>query len=160
MGSDHLLLWRLKVHVNCLPDSVQENVSSGCLDCIASPWIGLGRQVVRNEANDFCRSNLKRCQEVYLEVSGLFDLWLVVPASLHRVCYERVPWYPTVFTFILSALWHGVYPGYYFTFLTGILVTVAARTVSLLWLWGLFLSNVMSVCLLSFSPIRSRGMRG
>lgn len=32
-------------------------------------------------------------------------------------------------TFILSALWHGVYPGYYFTFLTGILVTLAARTV-------------------------------
>ncbi|GAB5571191.1 lysophospholipid acyltransferase 1 isoform X3 [Prionailurus iriomotensis] len=45
-----------------------------------------------------------------------------------RVCYERVPWYPTVLTFVLSALWHGVYPGYYFTFLTGTLVTVAART--------------------------------
>ncbi|XP_045440278.1 lysophospholipid acyltransferase 1 isoform X9 [Pipistrellus kuhlii] len=56
--------------------------------------------------------------------------WNIQTATwLKRVCYERVPWYPTVFTFILSALWHGVYPGYYFTFLTGILVTVAARTV-------------------------------
>ncbi|KAF4013707.1 hypothetical protein G4228_004681 [Cervus hanglu yarkandensis] len=56
--------------------------------------------------------------------------WNIQTATwLKRVCYERVPWYPTVLTFILSALWHGVYPGYYFTFLTGILVTLAARTV-------------------------------
>nr|XP_015090071.1 lysophospholipid acyltransferase 1 [Vicugna pacos] len=57
------------------------------------------------------------------------DNWNIQTASwLKRVCYERVPRYPTVLTFILSALWHGVYPGYYFTFLTGILVTLAART--------------------------------
>ncbi|XP_021792721.2 lysophospholipid acyltransferase 1 isoform X4 [Papio anubis] len=56
--------------------------------------------------------------------------WNIQTATwLKRVCYERVPWYPTVLTFILSALWHGVYPGYYFTFLTGILVTLAARAV-------------------------------
>ncbi|GAB1298044.1 Lysophospholipid acyltransferase 1 [Apodemus speciosus] len=48
---------------------------------------------------------------------------------LKCVCYERVPWYPTVLTFFLSALWHGVYPGYYFTFLTGVPVTLAARAV-------------------------------
>lgn len=48
---------------------------------------------------------------------------------LKCVCYERVPWYPTVLTFLLSALWHGVYPGYYFTFLTGVPVTLAARAV-------------------------------
>ncbi|XP_043305885.1 lysophospholipid acyltransferase 1 isoform X4 [Cervus canadensis] len=59
--------------------------------------------------------------------------WNIQTATwLKRVCYERVPWYPTVLTFILSALWHGVYPGYYFTFLTGILVTLAARTVYVL----------------------------
>lgn len=55
--------------------------------------------------------------------------WNIQTATwLKRVCYERVPWYPTMLTFILSALWHGVYPGYYFTFLTGTLVTIAART--------------------------------
>ena len=61
------------------------------------------------------------------------------PSSLCSVCYERVPWYPTVFTFVLSALWHGVYPGYYFTFLTGVPVTLAARAVSTLQLLALFL---------------------
>ncbi|PWA25548.1 hypothetical protein CCH79_00020825, partial [Gambusia affinis] len=36
------------------------------------------------------------------------------------VCYERCPYHPTAATFILSAMWHGAYPGYYLTFLTGI----------------------------------------
>ncbi|MFT7816148.1 lysophospholipid acyltransferase 1-like [Arapaima gigas] len=46
---------------------------------------------------------------------------------LKCVCYDRVPRYRTPLTFMLSALWHGVYPGYYFTFLTGIPITLAAR---------------------------------
>ncbi|KAM4685329.1 lysophospholipid acyltransferase 1 isoform 3-T3 [Amazona ochrocephala] len=56
--------------------------------------------------------------------------WNIQTAAwLKRVCYDRAPWYPTALTFILSALWHGIYPGYYFTFLTGILITLAARAV-------------------------------
>ncbi|XP_030639097.1 lysophospholipid acyltransferase 1 [Chanos chanos] len=47
---------------------------------------------------------------------------------LKCVCYDRAPQYHMVLTFVLSALWHGVYPGYYFTFLTGIPITMAART--------------------------------
>lgn len=50
--------------------------------------------------------------------------------SVCRVCYERCTVNPTAATFLLSALWHGVYPGYYLTFLTGIAVTMAARSVS------------------------------
>ncbi|XP_062985848.1 lysophospholipid acyltransferase 1 [Elgaria multicarinata webbii] len=50
-------------------------------------------------------------------------------AWLKRVCYDRAPRYPTALTFLLSALWHGVYPGYYFTFVTGIFMTLAARAV-------------------------------
>lgn len=50
--------------------------------------------------------------------------------SLGRVCYERCTVNPTAATFLLSALWHGVYPGYYLTFLTGVVVTMAARSVS------------------------------
>jgi lysophospholipid acyltransferase 1/2 len=57
----------------------------------------------------------------------VFD-WLVV--CVRRVCYERCPYNPTAATFILSAMWHGAYPGYYLTFLTGIVVTLAARAVS------------------------------
>ncbi|KAJ8290948.1 hypothetical protein GJAV_G00019530 [Gymnothorax javanicus] len=46
---------------------------------------------------------------------------------LKRVCYDRASRYRTPLTFVLSALWHGVYPGYYFTFLTAIPITLAAR---------------------------------
>lgn len=48
-----------------------------------------------------------------------------------RVCYERASLSPTIQTFILSAIWHGVYPGYYLTFLTGVVMTLAARAVSI-----------------------------
>jgi lysophospholipid acyltransferase 1/2 len=36
---------------------------------------------------------------------------------LRRVCYERVSWNPTLASFLLSAWWHGFYPGYYLCFL-------------------------------------------
>lgn len=48
---------------------------------------------------------------------------------LRMIVYERVTRYPTVFTYLLSALWHGFYPGYYLTFLSGALFTFAARQV-------------------------------
>ncbi|XP_036449156.1 membrane-bound O-acyltransferase domain-containing protein 2 [Colossoma macropomum] len=58
------------------------------------------------------------------------DNWNIQTALwLKRVCYERCPYHPTAATFLLSAVWHGVYPGYYFTFVTGIGVTLAARAV-------------------------------
>lgn len=46
------------------------------------------------------------------------------------VCYDRAPKHQLPLTFVLSALWHGVYPGYYFTFITAIPITIAARAVS------------------------------
>lgn len=56
---------------------------------------------------------------------------MCVLSVLHpRVCYERCTVNPTAATFLLSAMWHGVYPGYYLTFLTGIVMTMAARAVS------------------------------
>ncbi|KAM3849366.1 lysophospholipid acyltransferase 2-like, partial [Diretmus argenteus] len=58
------------------------------------------------------------------------DNWNIQTAHwLKRVCYERCPYNPTAATFILSAMWHGAYPGYYLTFLTGIVITLAARAV-------------------------------
>ncbi|KAL7871690.1 hypothetical protein SRHO_G00066730 [Serrasalmus rhombeus] len=58
------------------------------------------------------------------------DNWNIQTALwLKRVCYERCPYNPTAATFLLSAMWHGAYPGYYLTFLTGIVVTLAARAV-------------------------------
>lgn len=48
---------------------------------------------------------------------------------LKTVCYDRAPKHRLALTFILSALWHGVYPGYYFTFITAIPITIAARAI-------------------------------
>ncbi|XP_074601895.1 lysophospholipid acyltransferase 6-like [Brevipalpus obovatus] len=46
---------------------------------------------------------------------------------LRRTSYDRVVKHRTLITYLLSALWHGFYPGYYLTFLTGALFTKAAR---------------------------------
>ncbi|XP_014850217.1 PREDICTED: lysophospholipid acyltransferase 1 [Poecilia mexicana] len=48
---------------------------------------------------------------------------------LKTVCYDRAAKHRLALTFILSALWHGVYPGYYFTFITAIPITIAARAI-------------------------------
>ncbi|XP_077009248.1 membrane-bound glycerophospholipid O-acyltransferase 2 isoform X3 [Tamandua tetradactyla] len=76
-------------------------------------------------------SNL-RIQQIEMSTSFkmFLDNWNIQTALwLKRVCYERASFSPTIQTFILSAIWHGVYPGYYLTFLTGILMTLAARAV-------------------------------
>uniref|UniRef100_A0A673MK97 Membrane bound O-acyltransferase domain containing 2b n=1 Tax=Sinocyclocheilus rhinocerous TaxID=307959 RepID=A0A673MK97_9TELE len=56
-----------------------------------------------------------------------WDSWIT--GTFKQVCYERCPYNPTAATFLLSAMWHGAYPGYYLTFLTGIVITLAARAV-------------------------------
>ncbi|XP_028130422.1 lysophospholipid acyltransferase 6 [Diabrotica virgifera virgifera] len=48
---------------------------------------------------------------------------------LRMIVYERTKKFPTVLTYVLSAVWHGFYPGYYLTFLSGAVFTFAARTV-------------------------------
>lgn len=55
--------------------------------------------------------------------------WNIVTNSwLRAVVYDRVPKkHGVMLTFALSALWHGFYPGYYLTFATGALYTVATR---------------------------------
>ncbi|XP_014283243.1 lysophospholipid acyltransferase 6 [Halyomorpha halys] len=57
--------------------------------------------------------------------------WNILTNSwLRMVVYERVSKENGVFlTFTLSALWHGFHPGYYLTFATGALFTVASRMV-------------------------------
>jgi len=48
---------------------------------------------------------------------------------LRFIVYERTTTGRTVLTYILSAMWHGFYPGYYITFLTGALFTLGSRAV-------------------------------
>ncbi|XP_029694734.1 lysophospholipid acyltransferase 1 isoform X2 [Takifugu rubripes] len=58
------------------------------------------------------------------------DNWNIQTAVwLKTVCYDRAPRHRLALTFILSALWHGVFPGYYFTFITAIPITIAARAI-------------------------------
>ncbi|XP_073522369.1 lysophospholipid acyltransferase 2-like isoform X1 [Phyllobates terribilis] len=60
------------------------------------------------------------------------DNWNIQTAVwLKEVCYDRSPFNPLLSTFLLSAAWHGVHPGYYFTFLTAVPITLAARKVRL-----------------------------
>ncbi|XP_045045518.2 lysophospholipid acyltransferase 2 isoform X3 [Desmodus rotundus] len=74
-------------------------------------------------------SNLRIPQiEMSTSFKMFLDNWNIQTALwLKRVCYERATVVPTFQTFVLSATWHGVYPGYYLTFLTGVLMTLAAR---------------------------------
>jgi len=51
---------------------------------------------------------------------------------LRLIVYERAKTNATLWTYALSAFWHGFYPGYYLTFANGALFTFAARTVSVL----------------------------
>uniref|UniRef100_A0A3Q3E3L1 Membrane bound O-acyltransferase domain containing 2 n=1 Tax=Hippocampus comes TaxID=109280 RepID=A0A3Q3E3L1_HIPCM len=76
-------------------------------------------------------SNLRILDIEFATSFKLFlDNWNIQTSLwLKRVCYERCPINPTAATFLLSAMWHGVYPGYYLTFLTGIGMTMAARAV-------------------------------
>ncbi|XP_014609872.1 PREDICTED: lysophospholipid acyltransferase 1 [Polistes canadensis] len=48
---------------------------------------------------------------------------------LRSMVYDRVKRQKVIFTYALSALWHGFYPGYYFTFANGVFFTLAARNV-------------------------------
>lgn len=47
---------------------------------------------------------------------------------LRTVVYERVKYNKLVYTYALSALWHGFYPGYYLTFANGAFYTLVSRS--------------------------------
>ncbi|XP_071544242.1 lysophospholipid acyltransferase 6 isoform X2 [Panulirus ornatus] len=48
---------------------------------------------------------------------------------LRFMVYERAGTQKTLFTYMLSSIWHGFYPGYYITFVSGAFFTIAARYV-------------------------------
>ncbi|XP_052003685.1 lysophospholipid acyltransferase 1-like [Xyrauchen texanus] len=68
--------------------------------------------------------------ETATSFKSFIDNWNIQTGLwLKSVCYDRAPYYRTPLTFVLSAIWHGLYPGYYFTFITAIPITFAARAV-------------------------------
>nr|CAD7588507.1 unnamed protein product [Timema genevievae] len=48
---------------------------------------------------------------------------------LRMIVYDRVDRCHTLLTYALSALWHGFYPGYYLTFMSGAMFTFSSRAV-------------------------------
>jgi len=54
----------------------------------------------------------------------------MIVLSSFRIVYERVPHHRTLAVFVMSAFWHGFYPGYYMAFATCGLMVEAARKVS------------------------------
>ncbi|XP_038051425.1 lysophospholipid acyltransferase 2-like [Patiria miniata] len=63
-------------------------------------------------------------------LKSLIDSWNIrCTMWLKYVCYDRVPFQKRLLTFILSAFWHGFYPGYFATFISGSLLVSAAAKV-------------------------------
>lgn len=68
--------------------------------------------------------------ETATSMKNLIDNWNVSTQRwLKHVCYDRQLKYKTIRTFFLSALWHGLYPGYFLSFMTAMFFVVAAREV-------------------------------
>jgi len=56
------------------------------------------------------------------------DVWNIQTALwLRRICYNRLKKGRTLGVFVLSALWHGFYPGYYVCFILAAIETYAGR---------------------------------
>ena len=70
--------------------------------------------------------------EYGLSLKESLDHWNIGTGKwLRYIIYERAHVkVRTVLTYGVSAFWHGFYPGYYMTFMTGALFTTAARTAS------------------------------
>lgn len=54
---------------------------------------------------------------------------LLIICPFCRCVYERLHFAPTFMTFIVSATWHGLYPGYHFSFAMFSMITISARKV-------------------------------
>lgn len=54
---------------------------------------------------------------------------LLIMCPFCRCVYERLHFAPTFMTFIISATWHGLYPGYHFSFAMFSMITISARKV-------------------------------
>jgi lysophospholipid acyltransferase 1/2 len=71
--------------------------------------------------------------ETATNIKGIIDNWHIQTSQWLRViAFERLPSGKTLGVFVLSAFWHGFYPGYYITFLMGACLVYIGRGVSIL----------------------------
>lgn len=89
---------------------------------------GLGYNATDKTWNLISNMNLLKF-ETSFNLRDAIHAWNKTTQSwLRRTAYERAPRkLSVVATYLLSAIWHGFYPGYYMTFLGGALFTYAAR---------------------------------
>jgi lysophospholipid acyltransferase 1/2 len=65
-------------------------------------------------------------------VKTMFDNWNIqTQLWLRRIAYDRLPTGKTLGVFVLSAFWHGFYPGYYLTFVLSAFMVYSGRGVKL-----------------------------
>ncbi|TKR58627.1 hypothetical protein L596_030049 [Steinernema carpocapsae] len=85
-----------------------------------------------NEDWDLVRTVYPARVELALNFKGTIDNWNIATQKwLRRVAFDRLPGGTRTFgTYLLSAFWHGFFPGYYMAFLSAALFTVAGRTLS------------------------------
>jgi lysophospholipid acyltransferase 1/2 len=58
----------------------------------------------------------------------VFDSWNIQTSIwLRRICFDRLPTLKTIGVFVLSAFWHGFYPGFYISFVTASFAVYAGR---------------------------------
>jgi lysophospholipid acyltransferase 1/2 len=74
----------------------------------------------------------KNCKPLSYEfatnIRAAISSWNITTNTwLRRICYDRVSFHPTLMTFVLSAFWHGFYPGYYFCFVSFAVLVATAR---------------------------------
>ncbi|XP_033108573.1 lysophospholipid acyltransferase 1-like [Anneissia japonica] len=65
--------------------------------------------------------------ETATSLKTLIENWNITGTIwLRHCCYDRVPFQKRLFTFILSAVWHGFYPGYFATFMSAAFFSAVA----------------------------------
>ena len=63
-------------------------------------------------------------------MKAYIDAWnLQTRIGLRRIAFDRLPAGKTLGVFVLSAFWHGFYPGYYLMFVLAAFLTYAGRGV-------------------------------
>ncbi len=70
--------------------------------------------------------------ETSTSMKVVFDRWNIqTQLWLRRIAYDRLPTGKTLGVFVLSAFWHGFYPGYYLTFVLCAFLVYAGRGVNI-----------------------------
>jgi lysophospholipid acyltransferase len=103
----------------------------------------------------FCRNRYQNVNFLAIETTCDFRTiigeWNVSTNQwLNQYIYQRLgkTFYANLVTYLVSAFWHGFYPGYYMTFVTGALYTALTRLIykSFVWPWKQKYRRVLLYC--------------